>query len=259
MLREALALDPERSNVRERLAELERSAREARYSAEVRAAESALSAGELVEARRRARSAQRLAPERDLEYLFKRIEAQEEANAVARQLAAARDAFVARDWVRARDAYGAVLVLDPTNAEAVEREALAANVVTALTRVDRYLAAPLRLASDEVAQAARSELIRAAPFAADSEVLRERLAELAEYLEQREVPAAVTVLSDGRTEVTVRRVGQVGRTERKVIQLTPGEYDFEGSRSGYKSTLVRLTIPFGATTAQVRVVCDEPV
>ena len=68
----------------------------------------------------------------------------------------------------------------------------------------------------------------------------------------------ITVISDGLTEISVRRVGQVGRHERATIELTPGRYELEGRRPGYRSKLVALDVNFGIERMQVEVVCDEP-
>jgi hypothetical protein len=259
LLRQALALDPAREPLRERLDELDAAEREQRYAREIRAAEAALAAGELARARERAASARRLYPQRDLSFLLDRIEQAELTAALSRQLGQARDAASARDWARALDAWRNVLALEPTNAEAVQGEALATAVIAGIETISQYNAEPLRLASDPVAQTARTQLARYAGYSGDSPVLARALDTLAQYLELRDIPADVTILSDGRTDITVRRVGRVGRTESRVIRLPPGEYDIEGRREGHKSTLVHLVVPFGSSTLEVRVVCDEPV
>jgi len=80
-----------------------------------------------------------------------------------------------------------------------------------------------------------------------------------DYLQQAQVPVSVAVVSNGATDVSVRRVGQVGKHKRKTIQLTPGLYEFEGRRNGYKSTLVELEIPYGVANIEVRVEANERI
>ena len=67
------------------------------------------------------------------------------------------------------------------------------------------------------------------------------------------------VRSDGKTEISVRRVGIVGKTLEKVINLRPGDYTFEGKRAGYKSKLVKLTVPFNGTGLDIKIICDEQI
>ena len=76
-------------------------------------------------------------------------------------------------------------------------------------------------------------------------------------LDSARTPVDVAVVSDGNTHVEVRRVGIVGKHKRKVIQLTPGEYQLEGRRKGYKSKIVFLSVPLDVASVEVRVECNE--
>jgi hypothetical protein len=69
----------------------------------------------------------------------------------------------------------------------------------------------------------------------------------------------VTIISDNKTFVSVRTVGNVGVVSQKVIELNPGKYTFEGAREGFKSKLVQALIPYDRDLFSVHVICDEPI
>jgi hypothetical protein len=69
----------------------------------------------------------------------------------------------------------------------------------------------------------------------------------------------VEVISDNQTHILVRGVGVVGQTSLKTIQLTPGNYTFEGKRKGYKSKLINVLIPYDKPTFSLSIHCDEPI
>jgi hypothetical protein len=68
----------------------------------------------------------------------------------------------------------------------------------------------------------------------------------------------VTVLSDNQTDIRVLGVGNVGKTVSKQIELSPGDYVFEGRREGFKSKQVKLSISTKQATS-ITVVCDERI
>jgi len=163
------------------------------------------------------------------------------------------------DWAGALSAYERALRLDAAHALAVSGRALSQEILEKQRALNVYVAAPLRLTSERVARAARANIVAAAAITSHSKRLRESVSTIEFYLEKAQVPVQVAVLSDGKTDVQVRRIGIVGKHTRKVIQLTPGEYQFEGRRRGYKSHLVSLNIPFDVSQIEVSVVCDEPI
>ena len=65
--------------------------------------------------------------------------------------------------------------------------------------------------------------------------------------------------SDGKTDITVRRIGIVGKTLEKVIKLRPGDYTFEGTRTGYKSKLINISVPVDGEGIEIRIICDEQI
>lgn len=258
-LAQVLALDSERDAAAERLQTLQEQARERSVTAAIGAAEAAIAAGDLESARKQITLAQRKDPTRDLKYLTSQLAAQQKAQTVARALAQARQARGNEDWSAAAKAYAAVLAIEPSHAESVRGAQQAKAVGTALQQVTRLVEQPIRLGDKAIAEKAAQLLTDYQGLTQHSPALATKLAQLGDLREQAQVPLAIEVTSDGKTTVKVRQVGHVGKHKRKQIQLLPGEYQFEGTRSGYKSKLVSLTVPLGAANLTVHVACDEPI
>lgn len=175
-----------------------------------------------------------------------------------RHLADGAEAAFRDDWETARREFDAARVLDPTHDGAVRGGETAARVMATQRTVDDFLARPARLATPAVAETARIALAAAADLMELSPRLQAGALDLEEEIALQQIPVAVTVRSDGQTEIGVRGVGRIGRTESREIELRPGVYVFEGRRAGYRTKLVRLRIVAGSGPIEIEVICDEP-
>jgi len=81
---------------------------------------------------------------------------------------------------------------------------------------------------------------------------------LAGLIDNYAVQVEVTVVSDGKTDISVIGTGVVGKTEQKVITLSPGRYTFEGKREGYRSKRKEVVVNSNSPL-QVYLVCDEKI
>jgi hypothetical protein len=70
---------------------------------------------------------------------------------------------------------------------------------------------------------------------------------------------AVTVMSDGRTDIRVLGTGVLGKTREKVIELMPGNYRFEGRRKGYQSKIVAFTVKATDELQTITLICDQKI
>ena len=171
----------------------------------------------------------------------------------------ARTAQEADDWPAALDAYRALHRLRPNDVAAQAGHQTAQRLVSLLTAVSAHLNAPQRLAADNVAAQAGALIEQSRTARPVSPTLVSRADALARLLDRYSRQVPVQVLSDGKTSVSVRGVGRVGTVVSKVIHLKPGAYRFEGSRSGYRSEIVRVSVPPDGTDVSVQVICDEPI
>ena len=254
-----LRLDPQRSAHRQRVTEIKRAQREASYTQAVARAEQALSAGDPAAARRHMTQATRSAPARDLGFLLTRIERLERMQALDGALATANAAAKADRWQVAQAAFERALAIEANHQLATSGREQATAIIAAKASLEGYVAKPLRLATPRVGQFARQQLIAFKPLLSASPTLADLEVQVQDYLKKAQVPVAVSIQSDGVTDVSVRRVGLVGKHKTKQIQLTPGRYEFEGKRRGYRSALVELEIPYGVTEIAVQVVANERI
>jgi len=174
-------------------------------------------------------------------------------------VANAGKAIAGDDWVRAQSIYADALKRHPDDTTILDGLQLASKLVSLQHAMADYIHRPERLSSPNISAGARDTLIQARVFAHNSQSLSRQIARLQNLLAGMNVKIPVFVKSDNQTYILVRGVGKVGTTLGRTIQLTPGEYTFEGIRSGYKSKLVQIRIPVGQTSFQVEVVCDERI
>jgi len=171
----------------------------------------------------------------------------------------AKQAMAEDDWPAALSIYSAAAKQFPDDPSIRDGLQLANRVVTVQRAMADYLKQPERLASPNIARSAEDTLKQAGVFAHNSPTLSRQKTALKTLLSQVHVNIPVFVKSDNQTYILVRGIGKVGKTPGRTIQLKPGLYTFEGTRSGYKSKLVQVRIPIGQTSFQVEVVCDEHI
>ena len=259
-LEEVVKRDPERRGVRDRVTTLRSARQDERYRRAITRGLRAVEHGALDAARQHLTAAQRLFSGRaETALLAEQLRAAERHDQVERLLETARAAVASDDWEAALNAYRQAEQRAAGSAPAVQGRKTADHIVSLLKAVDAHLAAAHRLSSPHVAAHVRTLVDESLRVGHVSPKLVARTAELQQVLERYSRPIAVRVISDGKTRVSVRGVGRVGSVVSKVIHLKPGDYRFEGRRSGYRSKIVPVRISPLTADVQVAVVCDEPI
>ena len=258
-LRRIIELDPEDADAGPRVEALGRELREREFNQTIAQGRKAVDAKTLAPAKQALAQARRQKPgHADTRQLAELVAALERTQTHARHLAAAQRAATQDDWQAALAAFDQASALKPTHADTMQGKDLAARIVSAQRSTDGFLARPARLSSPNIAAAARETLREATPLAALSPRLKESGDALKRAIEAGQTPVPVRVVSDNRTEIEVRGIGKVGRTEDRIIELRPGTYLFEGKCAGFRSKLIEVTVQGGgAAPAEVRIVCDE--
>lgn len=257
-LREALALDPDSQSARETLARLDAQSADADFRRALAEAIGALDQNQLDRAEERLARARSLrGGDPAVQQLASRIA---DARRV-QQIANLRNESVAQvsaeDWAGAVKTYRAALGLDATLAfardglaQAEPRAALAASLQNLIDRPDR-------LTSPSVAAEAQQWVARARAIAEAGPRLRAQLAAAQTALDQAAQPVAVQLRSDGQTEVTIYKIGALGRFTAKSVSLKPGRYVAVGTRAGYRDVRREFLVTPGASGASVDVRCEE--
>ena len=258
-LQEIVRLDAAREDVKEQLRVLSEQMTEREFAGHVAVGMDAVAKRDLAAATRSLRRATEMRPGREEVALLQReVRRLEQRVALQKHMRAARAAVADDDWARAHRHFREAVAIDAT-AAAVDGEKLAARVIAAHQEIADYLAWPRRLSSQNIAALAEAALhaardvYRASPSLARQAAMLERL--IADYA----LPVPVLVRSDNRTEILVRGIGKIGKTDERIVELKPGAYTFEGKRPGYKSKLIRVEVEPRGQSPEVTLICDERV
>lgn len=259
-LEKVIRLDPARRNEKSRLTILNKKIAEEDFASHLSTGLQAVERRDLGAARTSLTHARAKFPDRpELTVLKKNIEALSRDLSLESALNEANQSVSNDDWDRAYQAFSKANSIDPANATAVEGERIAAEMLAGRRGLDRFLKRPDRLASKTVAAAARQVLEEVRHLTGLSPTLKDSTEKLSKLIEHASRPVEVLVKSDGKTDITVRRIGIVGKTLEKVIKLRPGDYTFEGTRTGYKSKLINFSVPVDGEGIEIRIICDEQI
>ena len=259
-LEAALAIDPQRSELASRLAEVRRLLREARFAGHIVAGLTDVEARKLTSAQRNLDAARAIYPDRaEVNVLDEKIAGLALELLIERLTVTARAAAQGDDWVTAEQTYIQLRRLAPANRDITDELALAQTINRLHARAARHLAAPERLASVAVATEAGSIADTIALLRDDSPRLAAQADKLAALVVAYAVKVPVRIVSDGKTNITVRGVGIVGKITERTIELRPGQYTFEGIREGFQAVLIRVDIPPGQADLVLKIVPDERI
>jgi tetratricopeptide (TPR) repeat protein len=162
-------------------------------------------------------------------------------------------------WSDALEQYDAVLAIDDTVRFAVEGHRRAAAHADLFRRLDHHIAHPDRLSTDAVYDEAELLLAEVSEAGVAGPQLTSRIVELQRLLDRAGTRMRVVLESDRMTEVTVYKVGRLGRFERHALELRPGTYTVVGSRQGYRDVRLRLVVEPSGAPAPLSVRCTEEI
>lgn len=218
----------------------------------------ALEAGELAAARAFFEEAQHLRPgaPQAADGLL-RVDAAEKMAAITRHRESAREMEKAEKWREAARQYTAVVALDPTIQFAQIGQRRAEQRADLSERIAFHLAHPERLSADAVLAEATDLLAEASQIEPAGPRHQEQLRQLAALLQVASQPIPVVLESDNRTDVTIYKVGHLGRFTHHEMRLRPGTYTVVGIRPGYRDVRRQLRVVAGKETIPLVVRCEE--
>jgi tetratricopeptide (TPR) repeat protein len=183
----------------------------------------------------------------------------ETAARIAEHLGAARGAARNERWTDAVTAYDAVLATDPNLVAAQTERATAVERARLDRTLTAYLDRPERLHDDAVHAEATRFLATTRGAGPRGARIEQQMRELEQMLAQADTPLSLVLESDNATEVTLLRVGTLGRFERRAVELKPGAYVAIGRRSGYRDVRVEFSLRHGTSPEPITVVCQERI
>jgi len=256
----AVQLAPDRLELKQRRDTLAETLKEQKFSALISDGLQQVKTNHITAARSDYKQAKSLYSKRsELNVLNAAIKKTANAHDLKQAIATGKQAARNDDWQLAQSIYASASKRHPNDKTIQDGLQLANTIVSLQQSVAAYIRQPQRLASPNISKAAQNTLFQAGIFARNSPSLARNAAKLKRLIAGMQVDIPVFVKSDNETFILVRGVGKVGQTKGRTIQLKPGEYTFEGIRSGFKSKLVQVHLPIGATSFQVEVVCNERI
>ena len=165
----------------------------------------------------------------------------------------------AQDWEAALETYRQALAIDASLRFALEGRLQAQAHFALVQAVDRILADPPLLSSNDEFAAAQELLARAEAAAQTLPGARfsERLARFRGVLDRASNPVPLVLVSDGETDVVIQQVRSMGTFARIELALRPGRYVIVGSRDGCRD--VRKEIVLAPNMGPVDIRCSERI
>jgi tetratricopeptide (TPR) repeat protein len=173
--------------------------------------------------------------------------------------ARAAEAEALEDWAKASDLYAAALALDRTLQFAVQGRERSLQRMEIDKRLQFYLQKPEALWSEESLARAVEVLNRAEGIEPKGPRLNHQLEAFRRLVKEAQIQIRVTLVSDNLTEVSVYRVGRLGRFTAQELLLRPGRYTVVGTREGYKDVRQEVLVKPGEAPLQVTIACREKV
>ena len=257
---EALRLDPQSREAHAGLQRVKSRMAEEEFRRWMAEGLAALSAGDAATSQERLLKAKALRPEAP--------EVQEALSQAEGRLRSARiealrqKAFACEqheDWGGAEAAYEQALALEPNLQFALEGRERSSALVALEKRIGFFVNQPEVLGSDtQLDQAVRllQDIHAAQPagprLAAEAEKLKT-------LVHTAKTPVPITIESDNLTDVSVYRVGKLGRFGARDLNLRPGTYVMVGSRDGYRDERLEVVVKPGSEPIRVTLICRVKV
>ena len=260
LLRQVLSLDPGLARVQARINELKTSMAEAEFAGTISRGLEAARQGRVAEARHALDVAKAMEPGRlEIGILEQRIVPLEKAADLGRRLQKGNSAENNDDWDSALEIYQAAQAKHPNNRELAQKATHAAEIISVRHDVDDFVARSHRMSTPSILQHAREALAHAKKLGDDSKSLAGQADKLENLIDQYSSPVSVVFNSDNQTDIAIRGVGIIGKTMSRTINLTPGIYDVEGKRQGFRSKLVEVVVAHSTGPVSVNIICDERI
>jgi hypothetical protein len=162
-------------------------------------------------------------------------------------------------WRMAEAEYDEALALDGSLRFAREGKNRSAARALLQEKLEFQLGHPERLSDARALEEASRLLEEARDFEGEGPKRREAVMKLEALVASYSRPIDVEILSDRLTDVTLQRVGRLGKFDRRVLEVRPGRYVAVGSRAGFRDVRIEFTVEPGKPLAPIRVLCSEAI
>ena len=177
-------------------------------------------------------------------------------------LSQAADLAAKEQWAKAVEVLEAALAIDASLVEASDGLDQARPLAELFAKLDTIVEKQARLVDPVVLSEAQLSLSEAeaalAASAQTSPVLKGKVAAVRSAVATASTPLPVVITSDGLTEITIKRVARLGTVSSRTVSLRPGQYQFLGSRDGYRDVLITASIN-ATSDNRIDVRCEEAI
>jgi tetratricopeptide (TPR) repeat protein len=171
-----------------------------------------------------------------------------------RQKAAAAEQ--AEDWERALDAYLQVFKIDPNVQFAAQGQIRAQERIRIESRINFFLQKPAALESDPQLENAIALLAEIEAIEPKGPQLKDRSERLGRMVNAAQTTVEINIESDTFTDISVYKVGKLGRFDSRQLNLRPGTYTVVGTRDGYQDIRREIVIKPGQGSMRVTIKCE---
>ncbi len=162
-------------------------------------------------------------------------------------------------WEDAVTHYEQILELDDNLEFAKTGLSDARGMVGLHKQLDEYIAEPDSLSAPSTMQRATNLVLTVTRMSDAGPRLNGQKDELSRLLKRAATPLEVEFVSDNLTEVSVFRVGRLGRFSSQQLKLRPGNYVAVGNRPGYRDVRIEFRVAPELDMQPVVVRCEEPI
>ncbi len=167
--------------------------------------------------------------------------------------------LVSGNWPGAIGEYEAALVIADSLEFALTGLDYAKSRLALQESIQEFLRDPTLLQSNEGLAEASAALRQASRITPKADQLLHHIDILARLISTARIEIPVTINSDGKTEVTVRRHTALGKVTNKVVFLIPGRYTVVGQRLGYRDVREDLVLLAGEPSPILEIASTERV
>jgi hypothetical protein len=145
-------------------------------------------------------------------------------------------------WNEAVSEYNKALAIDTNLAQAQEGKQYSQGRANLDSRLEQIIAEPGRLSNRSVYEESRQIFQAASTISNPQARLSRQIQSVGILLDNALDPVAIVLKSDNMTDVTIYKVGTLGKFEERNLSLLPGTYVMVGTREGYRDVRVEFTI-----------------
>jgi tetratricopeptide (TPR) repeat protein len=164
-----------------------------------------------------------------------------------------------QEWDLAKDSYIEVLDLDPEHELGKEGLLRTGRMVRVILRYEKLIELSLLEARSGEFQSAIRYFNQAMGIKPDFLALSLDAERLKNYLEAQSKPVSLTLVSDGKTWVSVAGYELLGKIREKSIRILPGKYRIVGRRKGYEDVNISVQVVAGQNLPPISVIASKKV